>query len=116
VGHFLPSVNVLPDGYSGVRKDLGDTEGIVELLSEDDATKYYQRETSNSRRAKADEIVTKLERQIRALGKKGDDVSELTAQLDEAKKIAGKYKMKWVTCGFRAALWLDTQRSLPDWT
>src|SRR5260370_38985722 len=71
VGHFLPSVNVLPDDYSGVRKDLGDTEGIVELLSEDDATKYYKRETSNTRRAKDDEIVTKLERQIRALGKKG---------------------------------------------
>ena len=92
VGHFLPSVNVLPEDYSGVRKDLGDTEGIVELLSEEDANKYYQRETSNSRRAKADEIVTKLERQVRALSKKGEDASELTAQLDEAKKVAGKYK------------------------
>jgi hypothetical protein len=92
VGHFIPSVNVLPDDYSGVRKDLGDTEGVIEMLAEKDATNYYQRETSNSRRAKAEELVTKLERQIRTSGKKGEDVSQLTAQLEEAKKIVAKYK------------------------
>ena len=92
VGHFLPKVNVLPDDYSGVRKDLSDTDGVIEMLAEKDATAYYQRETSNSRRAKAEELVTKLERQIRTSEKKGEDVSQLTAQLEEAKKIVAKYK------------------------
>lgn len=92
VGHFLPSVNVLPDAYSGVRKDLGDTDGVIEALSKADAATYYGRATSNTHRVKAEENVKKLERQVRGSEKKGESVSELVAQLDEAKKISGKYK------------------------
>ena len=75
VGHFLPSVNVLPDKYSGVRKDLGDTDGVIELLSDEDATSYYGRETSNNRRANAEGLVTTLTRQIRAAERKKDVTS-----------------------------------------
>ena len=92
VGHFLPSLNVLPEEYTGVRKDLGDTEGAVELLSEADATAYYGREVSNNRRAQAEANVTSLRRQIRTTEKKGDNADELKVQLEEAEKIAGKYK------------------------
>jgi CRISPR/Cas system CSM-associated protein Csm3 (group 7 of RAMP superfamily) len=92
VGHFLPSVNVLPEEYSGVRKDLGDTEGVVELLSEEDATSYYARETSNSRRASAEQLVTSLSRKISAAKRKNESVDELEKELEEAKKIAEKYK------------------------
>lgn len=92
VGHFLPDINILPDDYAGVRKDLGDTEGVIELLSQQDADAYYNRESSNSRRAKASELVTKLERQVRASAKKGESNPELSAQLEEANKIAAKYR------------------------
>lgn len=92
VGHFLPSVNVLPEEYTGVRKDLGDTEGTIELLSENDAKAYYGREASNNRRAQAVNLVTTLGRQVRAAAKKNENIEGLTAQLDEAKKIADKYK------------------------
>ena len=92
VGHFAPNLNVLPEKYSGVRKDLGDTEGAVELLSEADATSYYGREASNSRRAQAASLVTDLERKVRAANKKSESVGTLNTQLDEAKKVAEKYK------------------------
>ena len=92
VGNFLPSVNVLPDEYTGVRKDLGDTEGAIELLSEADGKEYYGREESNSRRASAEALVTTLKRKIRAADKKGESVEELNKELEEAEKLAEKYK------------------------
>lgn len=92
VGHFLPVVNVLPDEYTGVRKDLGDTEGIIELLSEADGKSYYGREASNNRRASVEALVKTLNRKIRAADKKGESVDELKKELEEAEKLAEKYK------------------------
>ena len=92
VGHFVPSVNVLPDEYPGVRKDLGDTKGAIELLSEADAEAYYGREGSNRRRVSTEGLVTTLKRQIRAADRKGESTDELSAQLEEAEKQAAKYK------------------------
>lgn len=92
VSHFLPAMNVLPDEYSGVRKDLGDTDGIIELLNKDDATAYYGRETANRRRAAAEALITNLKRQIRAADKKGEDITDLNLQLAEAEKVVSKYK------------------------
>jgi hypothetical protein len=92
VGHFLPPVNVLPDDYPGVRKDLGDTEGAIDLLSAADGEAYYGREESNRRRASTEGLVTTLRRQIRAAGRKDENTDELNAQLEEAEKQAAKYK------------------------
>jgi hypothetical protein len=92
VGHFMPSVNVLPEKFSGVRKDLGDTEGIVEFLAEADSISYHGREGSNRRRAQAETNVTSLKRQIRSVERKGEEVGELSLQLEEAEKLADKYK------------------------
>jgi hypothetical protein len=92
VSHFLPDVNVLPEAFSGVRKDLSDTEGVMESLAEDDAKLYYGREAANSRRAQAEQNVTKLKRDIRASDKKGENSDELKLQLEEAEKLATKHK------------------------
>ena len=94
VGHFTPSANVMPEKYPGVRKDLGDTEGAVELLSEENQRAYYDRETSNSRRAQAEALVAKLKRDIRAAERKEEQekAEELGVQLEEATGIAEKYR------------------------
>ena len=92
VGHFVPHLNILPEHYPGVRKDLGDTEGAVELFSAADATAYYRRKESGSRRSKAASLVTILDRKVRVATKKQEDVTELTTQLEEAKKLAEKSK------------------------
>ena len=34
VGHFSPETNILPEEVHAVRKDLGDTDGVIEALSE----------------------------------------------------------------------------------
>lgn len=92
VGHFVPEVNVLPEEYSGVRKDLGDTDGVIELLSESDAKSYYSREASNSARAQAETVLTKLQREQRAAIRKNEDTTDLDRQLKEAQKLVDKYK------------------------
>ena len=92
VGHFVPEVNVLPEEYRGVRKDLGDTDGVIELLSESDAKSYYSREASNSARAQAETFLTKLQREQRAAIRKNEDTTDLDRQLKEAQKLVDKYK------------------------
>jgi hypothetical protein len=39
VGNFVPQQNILPEQFMGVRKDIGDTDGVMELLSDSDAKK-----------------------------------------------------------------------------
>ena len=92
VGHFVPRANVEPDRYPGVRKDLGDTEGIVELLSDTDAERYYGREDANRRRADAEKIVDRLKRGKRSAERKGENVEEVARQLEEAEKVAARHK------------------------
>ena len=92
VGHFVPRANVEPDRYPGVRKDLGDTEGIVELLSEADAERYYGREDANRRRVDAEKIVNRLKRDKRSAERKGENVEEVARQLEEAEKVVARHK------------------------
>lgn len=92
VGHFLPKVNVLPDTFTGVRKDLGDTEGVVELLTDEDSRTYYGREASNRQRAAAEALAGDLKRRVRAAERKGEDTADLAAQLAEAEKIIARHK------------------------
>lgn len=94
VSHFLPEKNLLPEKFMGVRKDLEDTEGVIDTLSDHDAKQYYGREQANSRRAQAMQNVTKLKREIGSAARKGEDADELKQQLVEADKIAGKYKLE----------------------
>ena len=94
VSHFLPkaNVNVMPERYSGVRKDLGDTDGAVESLSEEDAVRYRGREEANNRRADTDKLVKSIQRKIRAAERKEEDTAELRECLEEAEKNLEKYK------------------------
>ena len=92
VSHFLPSHNVLPEVITGVRKDLEDTDGILDLLTPADSDKYLGRSAANSRRSSAVAVVKGLETKIRKATKAGEDVSELRAALEEAKGVADRYE------------------------
>jgi len=91
VGHFVPTANVVPDFYRGVRKDLGDTEGVVELLSDKDIQAYYARSESNSRRGPAETLVKSLKQKVRAAKNKNEDAGELKKELEEAEKLLAKH-------------------------
>lgn len=92
VGHFLPPSNVMPEVHRGVRKDLEDTDGVLDLLAEGEAETYYGREDANRRRADAERLATGLGRRIAAARRKGEDTAGLEAEQAEAKKLAEKYE------------------------
>lgn len=92
VSHFVPTVNVLPEAFSGVRKDLEDTPEAFEALSPETQATHSNRSQANSQRADAMALVKKLTRQITSSGKKGEDTAQLKAQLDAAEVLADKFR------------------------
>jgi CRISPR type IV-associated protein Csf2 len=92
VSHFVPAFNVLPEVFTGVRKDLEDTDDVVDMLSEADRTLYFGRNDANSRRAAAAVVVRQVETKIRKAKKEKAETADLDAALIEAKAIAAKYE------------------------
>lgn len=92
VSHFVPSVNVLPGAVAGVRKDIDDTPDAFNKLSDKDQNDFVMRSTANSDRADNEKLVKKLKAQIRKAEKAGDDLADLTKQLEAAQKQADKSK------------------------
>lgn len=91
VSHFVPKVNVLPDAFSGVRKDLEDTPEAFEALALETQFSHANRSQANSQRSEAEGQVKALQRQIRAADKKGEDTAELKSQLAAAEVLAQKF-------------------------
>ena len=92
VSHFVPTVNVLPEAFSGVRKDLEDTPEAFETLSPETQATHANRSHANSQRADAESQVTALKRQIRTAERGGRDTHELQAQLDAAEVLANRFR------------------------
>ena len=92
VSHFLPASNVLPDAFTGVRKDLEDTDGVLDLVNQTEVETYLGRSDANSRRAQAAALVGPLQRKMRAAAKKGEDVAELKVQIAAAEELVKKYE------------------------
>jgi len=91
VSHFLPTHNVLPEMMTGVRKDLEDTDGILDLLSDADRNTYLGRSGANSKRAAAQSVVKGLEGKIRKAKQAGEDIIELETALKEAQGVVDRY-------------------------
>jgi hypothetical protein len=95
VSNFLPTVNVLPQPMSGVRKDLDDTEGALELVEKGDRQRFYGRSDANSARARAATLVSTLEKKIRAAKKNtAEDVAELEKERAAAQALVDKYELE----------------------
>jgi hypothetical protein len=92
VSHFVPAVNILPDVFTGVRKDLDDTDGVLDALTSADREAFLGRSDANSKRAAAATIVKGLERKVRSATKEKADVKELETALVEAKALEAKYE------------------------
>ena len=92
VSHFVPKVNVLPDVFTGVRKDLDDTDGVLESLNKADQETFMGRSESNSRRAKAQSVVDDLKRKIRKEKKENKSTEDLEKALVEAESNVEKYE------------------------
>ena len=92
VSNFLPQTNVLPLVVTGVRKDLEDTDGVLEQLVKADQDAYFNRSDVNSERAKADAVVKGIGREIAKTKKAGGDISKLEADKVTAERAVAVLK------------------------
>lgn len=92
VSHFMPTRNVLPEVITGVRKDLEDTDGVLDLISASDRDIYLGRSGANSKRAAASTVVKNIEGKMRKAKKAGEDIAELEAALKEAQGVVARYE------------------------
>jgi len=100
VSHFCPTMDVLPEAFTGVRKDLDDTEEALDLMDQQDMTAFLHRTEHNRRRAAAAALVKQLERRIKRDEKKSgaseDDKTALAvakASEDAAEGEMGEMKV-----------------------
>ncbi len=92
VSHFMPSHNVLPEVITGVRKDLEDTDGVLDLISPADRDRYLGRADANSKRSAAVAVVKGLDARLRKAKRAGEDITELEAALQAAQGIVERYQ------------------------
>lgn len=86
VGHFLPVVDVEPEVFSGVRKDLDSDTDVLDHMHADEVNKFVGRSSTNSKRSEAEALVKKLNTQVRKAEKAGQDLTELKAALALAER------------------------------
>lgn len=92
VSHFMPAHNVLPEVITGVRKDLEDTDGTLDLISPADRDIYLGRSGANSKRSAALSVVKNIEGKMRKAKKSGEAIAELEAALKEAQGVVERYE------------------------
>lgn len=94
VSHFMPTHNILPEAMTGVRKDLEDTDGVLDLLTPADREHYLGRAGANSKRAAALSVVKGLEARLRKARKSGGEATQLAdleAALAEAQALVDRH-------------------------
>lgn len=92
VSHFVPATNILPEAFTGVRKDLDDTDGVLDMVSATDREIFLGRTEANSSRAQKLTALKDLERKIKAGIKKGESVVDLEAARKLAEAEVEKFK------------------------
>ena len=81
VGHFVPVIDVQPESFAGVRKDLDSDLDVLDLMDAVEVNKFVGRNTVNSDRASTEALVKKLATQVRKAEKAGQDATEPKAAL-----------------------------------
>jgi CRISPR type IV-associated protein Csf2 len=81
VGHFVPVVDVEPESFAGVRKDLDSDTDVLDLMAEDEVNRFVGRNANNAKRSAAERLVTTLGRNVRKTEKASGDVTELKAAM-----------------------------------
>jgi len=81
VGHFMPVVDVAPEAFAGVRKDLDSDTDVLELMDAEEVNRFVDRNSNNSKRAAAEALVKKMVTQVRKAEKAGQDATDLKAAL-----------------------------------
>jgi hypothetical protein len=94
VSNFMPSVPVLPECATVVRKDLEDTAGVLDLLSDGDREAYFSRSDANSERAAAEAVHRKLKRDWGKAKKEGGPIEDIEAAMKLQEQQVADLKAK----------------------
>ncbi len=81
VGHFVPVVDVEPEAFAGVRKDLDSDIDVLDAMADSEVSRFVNRNATNSKRAAAEAVVKKLASQVRKAEKAVQDATEIKAAL-----------------------------------
>ncbi|WP_281015971.1 RAMP superfamily CRISPR-associated protein [Minwuia sp. IMCC3077] len=92
VSNFVPEHPVLPEPFTNVRKDLEDTEHVLDDLKQEDRGLYLSRNVANRKRAQARAVLERLERDMRRRKSKGEDVTDMPEQIAAANELVEKYE------------------------
>lgn len=94
VSHLMPAVNVQPDRFSFIRRDLDSNEAIMNLLGDDEQSVFYERQNLLSKASKAGEMIKVATSTLMKAKKVKDSelVNELEAKIAEMKALAKQHK------------------------
>lgn len=84
VGHFMPVVDVAPEAFAGVRKDLDSDMEVLDWMAPDEVNRFVDRNSNNSKRSAAEALVKKMVTQIRKTEKAGQVTADLKTALTMA--------------------------------
>lgn len=87
VSRFRPQHLVMPEITVMPRKDLEDTDGVLDLLPEADRAQYLGRTDANSKRSATKDVVADLKRKIKKAEKAKDPVEDLKTALAAAEVV-----------------------------
>lgn len=93
VSNFVPNQPVLPEPFTNVRKDLEDTEQVIELLSDEERSRYIGRNAANRKRSQAQRMLEQLEREARRKAAKNEDAEDLPQQIEATKALVAKHEL-----------------------
>lgn len=91
VSRFCPEQLVMPEVVTGVRKDLDETEDVMNMLTAEDQDAFFGRAEANTRRAAATAVVKQLQAKIRKAEKAKEPTDELKLALEEAQATQEKF-------------------------
>ena len=81
VGHFVPAVDVAPESFAGVRKDLDSDTDVLDWMDADEVDNFINRNTTNSKRSEAEALVKTTATKVRKAEKAGQDSTVLKQAL-----------------------------------
>ncbi|MBO9427906.1 hypothetical protein [Sulfitobacter sp. R18_1] len=88
MSNLMPEIDVLPEAFGVVKKDIDDTEGAVDLLDDENQQAFYARSSANQKRSAAAAIVSQIERKLW----RDKDNKDLKSALADAQAQLKKYE------------------------
>ena len=94
VSHLLPTVNVKPDTFHHIRRDLDTNDALFAQLPEAETEAFYARQDGQSQASQAESLIKVASRELRHAKKENDatKVAEIEAKIEQLKALKKAHK------------------------